>query len=88
MRRIAVGIVLVVVGMASGCGSGRSIYRDVGMVPPPADPAVGRASVELDRGGLDPNAAMSPRFSRAAVPDAVMLRDQAEAGFRDPSVPY
>jgi hypothetical protein len=26
---------------------------------------------------------LRPRFSRAAVPDAVMLRDQAEAGYRE-----
>jgi hypothetical protein len=103
MRRIVLGLALGAVAVAaSGCG-GRSIYRNVGDGRPALDPAVepasataGDAPAGRERfepgpapGGLiDANAAFGPRFSRGAVSDAEMLRNNADAGYRDGMVPY
>jgi hypothetical protein len=102
MRRYAWGVAVLALA-AGGCG-GRSIYRNVGTGRAEGDPAVTRTSVEAEAepaargrfepeaessGGLiDANAAFGPRFSRGAVPDAEMLRNQSDAGYRDGAVPY
>jgi hypothetical protein len=77
-------------------GAGSAVGVRVGRF---GDEALGRAL--LDRVGVRlgtrPPAPIAPEtpstpgsnpfFSRAAVPDAVMLRDQAEAGYRDRPAP-
>jgi hypothetical protein len=82
MRRIAL-VLLAMTGAAAaeGCRASR---------PAPAGPP---AAVRAPQGEptTDPEATPSPSpftpFSRKAVPDSVMLRNQAESGYRDTPVP-
>ena len=86
MRRNALGLNLVLTFagsalLAQGCGMSRP-YRNIGVGRP--DPSVRRASVES---GGETSDARGARFSRDAVPDSVMLRDQIDTGYRDTPAP-
>jgi hypothetical protein len=90
MRRIVPAGLFLSLATLAGCGS-HHYYRNVGVGQPSAGP-----SLETHVGGGIPGAAVhdegveragTGRLSRDAVPDSVMLREQADAGFRDTQVP-
>lgn len=79
MRRNAWRLLAIAVGFAAGCGQ-TFPHRDAGIGG--WDPAV------IPAGG-DFSEEPVPRFSRGAVPDSVMLREQANAGYQDsPGPPF
>jgi hypothetical protein len=88
MRRIApIGLVMGV-AMLTGCGTNH-YYRNVGVVQQAAGPSLETHVVGGIPGGAasEVGPAGPGRLSREAVPDSVMLRDQADSGFRDSLVP-
>ncbi len=79
MRRIAPAALILAATLAVGCGQPFPV-RNVGVGR--TDPAVVPASA--DETGAETSV---PRLSRQAVPDAVMLRNQADAGYQDTPAP-
>lgn len=81
MRRNALAALVFAATFATGCGP-TVPYRNVGVGR--SDPAVVPAAT-----GGDASEVSVPRFSRDAVPDSVMLREQANAGYNDsPGPPF
>lgn len=79
MRRNAWRLLAISVGFAMGCGPAIP-FRD--LEANHMDPAA------ISTGG-DSSEDSASRFSRGAVPDSVMLREQANAGYQDsPGPPF
>jgi hypothetical protein len=90
MRTIAPLLLGLAACAMLGCGTAR--YRNVGLARLDPQASIPESATQV-RGGLaeatpagSPFAEEKPR--RPAVPDEVMLKGQAEAGYRDSQVPY
>jgi hypothetical protein len=87
MRRIAWGTLALIAGALAGCGtinSGSGMTHQIPGVPA----RQGGASTSMSAATSDDFAVSAgSRFSREAVPDSVMLRDQIGSGYRDSTVP-
>jgi hypothetical protein len=94
MRRIALHGIVLAGCLAAGCGTSHQ-YRNIstGRTEPVIDSGLTRVSGTLAEGqgraaSDDPEAPAPKRFARGNVPNSVMLRDQAESGYRDDVVPH
>jgi len=89
MRRIAPLALGLTLATAFGCGASRP-YRNVGVGRAGYDPAVVQGSYQPE--GAEPldeaQPATGSRFSREAVGDAEMLRNQRLNSVNDSPVPY
>ena len=86
MRRIVLGAAALA-ALTSGC---RTVGPTPGAARPRASDRTGAAAPEGTAPAPSEGAALATParlFDRTAVPDAVMLRGQAEAGYRDSPIP-